>query len=281
MSFVSYAQNYEDVMLWRALGHLEDGFYIDVGAWSPDLDSVTRAFYDRGWHGINLEPNPHYHALLQERRPRDINLALGAGETEGSFDLRVIGDTGLSTLDSEIANVHASAGREASTRTIQVERLAAIWAQHVPDGQPVHFLKIDVEGFEEAVIRGHDWQSLRPWIVVVEATKPLSEEPSYQEWEELLLAAGYLFAYTDKLNRYYVAKEHSELLSSFEFPPNVFDDFVRVAQVDAEQRAAAEAARAAQAEAQLADILSSKSWRYTLWLRRIDALVTRWRGRKG
>ena len=27
--FISYAQNFEDVMLWRALKHVEKGFYID------------------------------------------------------------------------------------------------------------------------------------------------------------------------------------------------------------------------------------------------------------
>ena len=56
MTFVSYAQNFEDVMLWRALREVTHGFYIDVGAADPDSDSVTRAFYDRGWSGINVEP---------------------------------------------------------------------------------------------------------------------------------------------------------------------------------------------------------------------------------
>ena len=32
MSFISYAQNFEDVMLWRALKHISEGFYIDIGA---------------------------------------------------------------------------------------------------------------------------------------------------------------------------------------------------------------------------------------------------------
>ena len=32
MSFFSYSQNGEDVLLWRALKHIKDGFYIDVGA---------------------------------------------------------------------------------------------------------------------------------------------------------------------------------------------------------------------------------------------------------
>jgi hypothetical protein len=47
MSFISYAQNLEDVMLYRALKHVECGFYIDVGAQHPVIDSVTKAFYDR------------------------------------------------------------------------------------------------------------------------------------------------------------------------------------------------------------------------------------------
>lgn len=56
MTFISYAQNFEDVRLWRALKQFEHGFYIDVGANDPSHDSVTKAFYDHGWHGINVEP---------------------------------------------------------------------------------------------------------------------------------------------------------------------------------------------------------------------------------
>ena len=42
--FKSYAQNFEDLMLYRALGHLERGFYIDIGAQHPKIDSVSKAF---------------------------------------------------------------------------------------------------------------------------------------------------------------------------------------------------------------------------------------------
>jgi hypothetical protein len=45
MSIVSYAQNYEDVILHRALKDIEFGFYIDVGAQDPVEYSVTKAFY--------------------------------------------------------------------------------------------------------------------------------------------------------------------------------------------------------------------------------------------
>ena len=44
MTFISYAQNFEDVMLRRVLKHVENGFYIDVGAQDPSADSVTKLF---------------------------------------------------------------------------------------------------------------------------------------------------------------------------------------------------------------------------------------------
>ena len=56
MTFISYAQNFEDVILRRALKDIEKGFYVDVGAHDPVIDSVTKAFYDLGWRGINIEP---------------------------------------------------------------------------------------------------------------------------------------------------------------------------------------------------------------------------------
>jgi len=54
MTFISYAQNFEDVMLWRALGHVSAGRYIDVGAQDPVVDSVSKAFYEHGWRRIHV-----------------------------------------------------------------------------------------------------------------------------------------------------------------------------------------------------------------------------------
>ena len=83
--FVSYAQNREDVVLARALKHVERGRYVDVGANDPVADSVTYAFYDRGWSGIAVEPVPMYADRLREIRPRDrIVQAAVTGETDVS-----------------------------------------------------------------------------------------------------------------------------------------------------------------------------------------------------
>lgn len=56
MNVISYSQNFEDIILWRALKNIENGFYIDVGANDPVVHSVTKLFYENGWRGINCEP---------------------------------------------------------------------------------------------------------------------------------------------------------------------------------------------------------------------------------
>ena len=47
ISFISYAQNFEDVMLTRASQNIKKRFYIDIGAHNPTIESVTKAFYDK------------------------------------------------------------------------------------------------------------------------------------------------------------------------------------------------------------------------------------------
>lgn len=265
--FVSYAQNFEDVMLWRALKHIDRGFYFDVGAYSPLEDSVTQAFYERGWRGINVEPYPPFHREFVIARPRDINLQIAAGEQTSNQTLFVIQRTGLSTLDQAQANERRKEGHSVLEQTVRVESLASLWAAYVAPLQPVHFLKIDVEGFEGQVLAGNDWAANRPWIVVVESTLPQTMSPSHEAWEAILTGAGYALVYGDGLNRFYVASERAELAAAFEFPPNVFDDFVRMGEVRAAERASVAEARAARAEMEIDALRSSRSWRMTAPMR--------------
>lgn len=223
MSIVSYAQNFEDVMLWRALQHVREGFYIDVGANDPLVDSVTQLFYERGWRGINVEPMAHYHAMLEVARPRDVNTRAAAGEHPGRMTFYEVAGTGLSTLDDAVARQHADAGRAVTRHEVEVTTLSQLCEAHVQG--PIHFLKIDVEGHEAPVLRGMDFKRWRPWVLLIEATRPQSQVLATEAWEPLVLAAGYRKAYFDGLNQFYVAQEHEELLAAFNAPPNYFDHF--------------------------------------------------------
>lgn len=222
MSIVSYAQNFEDVMLWRALGHVVGGLYVDIGAQHPLVDSVSMAFHEAGWRGVHVEPVPAYAQLLREARPGDTVLQVALGAAEGTLELHVIEDSGLSTAVSEYADQHRDQ-RGLPARSVQVPQLTMRSALQHLAGRDVHWLKIDVEGFEEQVLRGWDSTVLRPWIMVVEATRPGSPELDFAGWDSMITGAGYRFVYFDGLNRFYVADDHAELAAAFTAPPNVFD----------------------------------------------------------
>ena len=223
--FVSYAQNYEDVILWRALRHIENGFFVDCGAYDPICHSVTKAFHDRGWRGINIEPLPSLVQRFADQRPCDINLNIALSDKSDHATFYEIVDTGLSTFSEEIANRHIQAGFIAKSMKVQTASLSNVLEQFSRD--TIHFLKIDVEGAEKLVLAGLDLQKFRPWVILVEATKPLSGEPNHQEWEPDLLLRGYDFVYFDGLNRFYVAHDHPELCPSLALPPNIFDNFAQ------------------------------------------------------
>lgn len=220
--FVSYAQNWEDVVLWRVLKNIEHGVYVDVGAADPVVDSVTKAFYDRGWSGINIEPMSEYHAALVTARPRDVNVLAGAGSESGQLTLHGFAGTGLSTFVNEVADV-VSAQRTDQESVVEIRRLDDILDASLTPADDIHFLKIDVEGFEPDVLLGLDLSVWRPWILVVEATAPSSRRPAHHLWEGGVLSAGYRFALFDGLNRFYVADERAEQLADLSHPACVFD----------------------------------------------------------
>lgn len=234
MRLVSYAQNCEDVMLWRALQNITSGFYIDVGAAWPDEDSVTKLFYDRGWKGVNVEPNPFLFHKLNQARTRDTNLNIAVDLSSGLTDFFLSRQTGLSSLKKSTLGSPCQSTGDFEDVQVVVSPLSGVWQKYVPSNQPVHFLKIDVEGAEARVIASNDWQANRPWIVVVESTRPGSQDETHSTWEPILLANEYSFVYADGLNRFYLAAEQSRLASAFKYPPNVFDGFVTRGQADNE-----------------------------------------------
>ena len=222
-NFISYAQNFEDVLLWRALKHVKNGFYVDIGANSPVVDSVSLAFYEKGWRGVNVEPSLSFINELRERRPDDLNLHAALAAERGVIKFYEIADTGLSTLVGEVARDHAASGFSVAEDWVTVITLDDVLAQ-LPQSV-VHWMKIDVEGAEHLVLEGWKVSPVRPWVVVVEGVEPGSHASSHERWEHLLVSKGYRFAYFDGLNRYYVAQEHPELMEAFRLPVNLFDRF--------------------------------------------------------
>ena len=197
--------------MYVVLRNINKVFYIDVGANDPTHLSVTRAFYERGGNGINIEPLRDKCRLLEEERVRDINLCIGAGEQEGELEF-VCAGTG-STFSKEIAE-EGDFGH-CARHNKKVLTLTQIYQQYCSEKQEVHFCKIDVEGFEREVLKGCDFNIFRPWIFLVEAAKPGTNILCYEKWEGILLSNDYILAYSKGINRYYVDRRKEYLIEYF------------------------------------------------------------------
>ena len=210
-------------MLWRALGDVGAGFFIDVGAQHPIKDSVSKIFSEHGWRGIHVEPTPEFSDMLRKDRPNETVIAAVVSENQGTVTFFNIADTGLSTGRRDIAEAHAAAGypyREITVPTVSLDELLAL-----APSDDIHWLKIDVEGMEREVLESWRTSLRRPWIVVIEANLPGSQTPSHESWEELIIAKGYHHVYYDGLNRFYISDAHRTLDDHFALPPNIFDGF--------------------------------------------------------
>ena len=211
--FISYSSNLEDVILHRLFGARPSGFYVDVGAGHPTFDNDTRALYDQGWSGINVEPNPGFFAELVRERPRDRNLQLAVSDEDGFLDYWEVAGTGLSTCDIEEAARARAKGHKLRQTSIRSTTLAHI----LDDVQPstIDLLKVDVEGFEMRVLQGNDWTRYRPAVIQVEVTIPETPERRPDRLRPFLEQNGYDFAYFDGLNDFFVER-------NFPYPEGAF-----------------------------------------------------------
>jgi len=143
---ITYAQNFEDVLLARLFREVKQGFYIDVGAWHPTLHSVTKHFYDLGWSGINIEPIQHQHRLFVDERPRDINLNVAVADTPGRLCFHECLElTSLSTANEAQAEKLRLDGYNIESYEVPIMTLTEVMAKY--SNRPIDFLKVDVEGF--------------------------------------------------------------------------------------------------------------------------------------
>lgn len=218
-----HGEYYEDYILSSVLDDVASGTYIDVGANDPFENSVTALFYERGWHGITIEPNPDFIPLYAKLRPRDVHLNIGIASAGGTMTFYKVTDppggdgtyaaAGLSTFDLANARTWRRNGLTVRESMVPVTTLDRVLEQR-PLGE-ITFLNVDVEGFEKQVLESIDLRKHRPLVVVVEACVPGTETPSYEPWEGLLLQAGYAPAMSDGLNRYYVPRDNVDLLAKF------------------------------------------------------------------
>ncbi len=221
---LSYAQRFEDFHLWRCFG---DSRTASTSTSAPGIRSTTtsrsRSIWRAGAASRSSRTRRSPHSAARCARAI-ISSKDCAARRAGEATLYLQREFhGLSTTIAEHARgAEKEVGRTAEAVTLPMTTLAALCEQHAP--ATFEFLKVDVEGAEADVLRGADFSRFRPKVIVVEAIKPLSLEPAWDEWEPLLARHGYAYVWDDELNRYYVAEEARALAARLAEGPKWYAD---------------------------------------------------------
>lgn len=194
----SWSQEGEDQILHRIFERQKIGFYIDIGAHHPKRFSNTQLFYRRGWRGINIDAMPGSMRAFDKARPRDINLELGVGIKAATLDFYIFNEAALNGFSRELSQQRHNTTSEyqiKEVKKIDVYPLASILKKHLPKGQIIDFLTVDVEGLDHEVLQSNDWLIYRPKFVLVEILGSSLNEIEQSPIGKMMKEASYvLFA---------------------------------------------------------------------------------------
>jgi hypothetical protein len=204
-------KSFEEVMLWRALQHVDRGFYIDIRADLPEQAANNSVFDESGWRGLRIDP-----VSTEPSAPLGVSWLIGASST-----------TAPTTPISKMPPMPLT---EVCERYVKGD---------------IHFLKIDALGAEKTLIQGLDFFHWKPWLVVIKASSKSANDNAYPEWDRLLGMAGYTMTYFDGRSRYYVSPEHPELHGAFCAPSTIAEAMMPEARDRLGRLSAAEAEKIA------------------------------------
>jgi FkbM family methyltransferase len=186
----SYAQQGEDILLdSKIFARQKKGFYVDIGACHPLQGSNTHYFYKKGWHGINVEPNPRMRKFFKLFRSRDEIVTAGASNKDGTMDYYMFAGPGVNSFDAE--QVKRKEGKVPLLGKIEVPvyTLRTLFKKY--NVKEIDLLSVDAENLDYEVLSSNDWDTWKPRVVIVESNDFNTTEVAKDKVYEFLTLKGY------------------------------------------------------------------------------------------
>lgn len=207
----TYSQQGEDMLI--ALACKELGItkptYMDIGASHPFTINNTALFHKKGMRGVNIEPDPAVFAELAAWRPRDTNLNIAVGDTDGTATLYVFNHSELNTLSKTEADERATLPGLSIQKelTIPVLTIGTVVEKYC-NGIFPNILSLDAEGMDEKILRSIDFVKNYPKIICVETLVFAGAEAGTQNAAigDLLQAQGYTVFASTHINTIFIKK---------------------------------------------------------------------------
>lgn len=191
----TYAHFGEDAFVNAFFRNKKKGFYVDIGAHHPKRYSNTALLYQRGWWGINVDPDSHLIKSFYRDRKDDINLNIGVALHEDTLVLHRFSDPAVNTFSQENADRLKQKKwlKEISPQHILVKPLSSVLDEHVGSKCSIDFLNIDVEDLDLEVLQSNNWNAYRPILIAVEDRFFDPREFNKSEIYNFLVERDYIF----------------------------------------------------------------------------------------
>lgn len=219
--FVYHSQDEQDKFLHQHIfKDFKNGVFVDVGAYDGKSINNTLFFENSlNWTGMNVEPLPTIYAKLVQNRPNCINVNC-AIDTKTGYAL-FYSDNNHGTMLSglvghyepqhkerlEIENIRD--GTKTSTITVPTQPLQKLLDKHkIPH---VHYLSVDVEGAEMAVLQSIDYSKV---FIDVIGFEDNYQGKTTQDIRNFLESKGFQFIHRASLDIFMMHKD-----SKFKYTP--------------------------------------------------------------
>lgn len=188
----------------------DKGFYVDVGANDPVLDSQSQHLEALGWAGLLIEPDPDCCELLRKTRTGVVVEMACSSPANAGKQLLLNRAGPHSTLEERPIALGAVVR---STVAVQCQTLDSIL---LANAAPIGFdlLSIDIEGHELVALSGFSFSTWQPKLVLIE------DHVIHWEKHRLMQRNGYQLLTRTGLNSWYVPVDASyshSLASRFEY----------------------------------------------------------------
>jgi FkbM family methyltransferase len=206
----TYSQAGEDIIMELILERLRLSkvSYLDIGTNHPKKFNNTYFFYKKGHNGVCVEPNPALAKTIKRVRPNDktLNVGLSSGE-EYTADFFVLSADTLSTFSKEDAEKLDAEGTFTIKEKIPIElkNVNNIIAENFADKGPT-IISLDVEGWNEEIIRSFDFAKYKPEIFCIETTyfEPDGKIERIEGIFEVMKENGYKIFSDNQINTIFV-----------------------------------------------------------------------------
>lgn len=147
----------------KHMGHIENGFYIEAGAFDGIFQSNTKILEEKlNWTGILVEPSPSTFLQLTKNRPNNIHINkclidynYTSSVISGSFD------NGPMSSVNNIRNINCSSMIDVPC--IQLEKI--LDDLNIID---IDFMSLDTEGYELNILNGMNLNKYKPKFLLIE-----------------------------------------------------------------------------------------------------------------